>query len=336
MEIAVPPAFARLAQKMGAAGPASEEVGMQDFVQALQALAACPVDRLPYHDVVDLGLLLASVKSRALSAGAGMEHVALQAAEALDRCVGLVLRQSREIPVSDNECRWQIDDAASRRGKVRNNFLRHIRIFRSSADLDAGAGVEDATSFLDTPAHIRFFADNYLGYLRADNVDPDPSNALEEVHRSTLFDGVYRYFYAPRNAGRIADQIEVALFAAADHNERTQRYIDGYMLFHSALKHPQKAALRCAIFFGVTRPHQVPALTASDIETDEMCALRNDAMEIILSSIDLKRFVQHTGILCRKCKQDTVTRMEKQMRSADEATSIEYTCTSCGHKWRVN
>jgi DNA-directed RNA polymerase subunit M/transcription elongation factor TFIIS len=38
---------------------------------------------------------------------------------------------------------------------------------------------------------------------------------------------------------------------------------------------------------------------------------------------------------CGKCKNRKVSYIEKQVRSADEATSIFCICTVCGHRWRI-
>ena len=38
---------------------------------------------------------------------------------------------------------------------------------------------------------------------------------------------------------------------------------------------------------------------------------------------------------CGKCKNRKVSYIEKQVRSADEATSIFCICTVCGHRWRM-
>lgn len=86
----------------------------------------------------------------------------------------------------------------------------------------------------------------------------------------------------------------------------------------------------------VIKPQELVHMSVIELEPAECRELRNKAREEIMASVDLKRFVQHTGIQCKKCKQETVVRLEKQTRSADEATTIEYTCSSCGHRWRVN
>ena len=77
-------------------------------------------------------------------------------------------------------------------------------------------------------------------------------------------------------------------------------------------------------------------LDHSNLETAEMHALRDKAEEQILADKDLSRFVVHTNIRCKKCGQLTVTQTEKQTRSADEATTQIFICSSCGYKWTIN
>ena len=67
-----------------------------------------------------------------------------------------------------------------------------------------------------------------------------------------------------------------------------------------------------------------------------MHILRDKAEEQILAAKDLSRFVVHTNIRCKKCGQMTVTQTEKQTRSADEATTQIFICSSCGFKWTIN
>lgn len=38
---------------------------------------------------------------------------------------------------------------------------------------------------------------------------------------------------------------------------------------------------------------------------------------------------------CRKCKQQTVTSFQAQVKASDEALTTFYGCTNCEHKWKV-
>lgn len=55
----------------------------------------------------------------------------------------------------------------------------------------------------------------------------------------------------------------------------------------------------------------------------------------IQRSIDMK--VKNTvGITCKKCHSDNVFSESRQLRAADEATTILYTCLNCGNRWKMN
>lgn len=41
-------------------------------------------------------------------------------------------------------------------------------------------------------------------------------------------------------------------------------------------------------------------------------------------------------VKCRKCHKKTVLYFEKQIRSADEGTTVFFKCTTCGLAWRQN
>jgi len=118
--------------------------------------------------------------------------------------------------------------------------------------------------------------------------------------------------------------------------ELTQLYVDQYMLVYSAVKHKDNEDLRRRIVFGQISAPQLVEMGVDDLETPAMQVLRDKARESVMASIDLRRFIQNTGIRCRRCKRETVVRTEKQDRSADEATSLIYTCSNCGCTWRVN
>lgn len=44
-----------------------------------------------------------------------------------------------------------------------------------------------------------------------------------------------------------------------------------------------------------------------------------------------------TNMLCDKCGTEQEVRYyEQQLRSADEGTTVFYTCTACGNRWNTN
>ncbi|CAK4030402.1 DNA-directed RNA polymerase I subunit RPA12 [Lecanosticta acicola] len=61
--------------------------------------------------------------------------------------------------------------------------------------------------------------------------------------------------------------------------------------------------------------------------------LRSDVQEIAEGDIQTDAEIQQT---CEKCGNDTVTFYTLQLRSADEGSTVFYTCPKCNHKWNTN
>ena len=85
---------------------------------------------------------------------------------------------------------------------------------------------------------------------------------------------------------------------------------------------------------GVRRAVKTPKFTMqSEINKD------------LLKNISISAFVQNSvnakvkntvGIHCKKCGSDNINSESRQTRSADEATTIIFTCLNCGQVWRMN
>lgn len=52
--------------------------------------------------------------------------------------------------------------------------------------------------------------------------------------------------------------------------------------------------------------------------------------------VSVVRMEEKTQIVCEKCGHDEATVHQMQTRSADEGSTIFYTCTKCAHKWKIN
>lgn len=48
------------------------------------------------------------------------------------------------------------------------------------------------------------------------------------------------------------------------------------------------------------------------------------------------RVEERTQILCGKCGHNEATFLQMQTRSADEGSTLFYTCVKCGYKWKIN
>ena len=56
----------------------------------------------------------------------------------------------------------------------------------------------------------------------------------------------------------------------------------------------------------------------------------------LIEDKDKANVLPKTKINCPKCSNNEAYWMMRQMRSSDEPESRFYTCTKCGHKWRVD
>lgn len=61
--------------------------------------------------------------------------------------------------------------------------------------------------------------------------------------------------------------------------------------------------------------------------------LRSDVQEITESEIQIEATINMT---CDKCGCGEVRYYTQQLRSADEGTTVFYTCPQCGNKWNTN
>ncbi|KAF2216924.1 hypothetical protein CERZMDRAFT_92994 [Cercospora zeae-maydis SCOH1-5] len=81
----------------------------------------------------------------------------------------------------------------------------------------------------------------------------------------------------------------------------------------------------------VVTTHNKPGAFPSTLRT----RLRSDVQEV--AEADMKNTVEAiTRLDCEKCGHPEVRFYTQQLRSADEGSTIFYTCPNCGHKWITN
>ncbi|KAK4574689.1 DNA-directed RNA polymerase I core subunit rpa12 [Recurvomyces mirabilis] len=61
--------------------------------------------------------------------------------------------------------------------------------------------------------------------------------------------------------------------------------------------------------------------------------LRSDVQEVTEAERQNDATIQET---CAKCGCEEVRYYTQQLRSADEGSTVFYTCPQCGHKWNTN
>ena len=75
--------------------------------------------------------------------------------------------------------------------------------------------------------------------------------------------------------------------------------------------------------------HSKPSAFPSTLRT----RLRSDVQEMTEEDMQTEATIKQP---CEKCGCEEVRYHEKQLRSADEGSTIFYTCPQCGHKWNTN
>lgn len=58
--------------------------------------------------------------------------------------------------------------------------------------------------------------------------------------------------------------------------------------------------------------------------------------EMFIEEQVVKKVKNTIGIICKTCGSDNVHVESKQLRSADEATTLLFLCLNCEAKWKVN
>ncbi|KAK3681479.1 DNA-directed RNA polymerase I core subunit rpa12 [Vermiconidia calcicola] len=61
--------------------------------------------------------------------------------------------------------------------------------------------------------------------------------------------------------------------------------------------------------------------------------LRSDVQEVSEADMQTDATIKQT---CEKCGCEEVRYYTQQLRSADEGSTVFYTCPQCGHKWNTN
>lgn len=61
--------------------------------------------------------------------------------------------------------------------------------------------------------------------------------------------------------------------------------------------------------------------------------LRSNVQEVSESDMQTDATIKQT---CEKCGCEEVRYYTQQLRSADEGSTVFYTCPQCGHKWNTN
>ncbi|CAL5986160.1 Transcription_elongation factor SII [Hexamita inflata] len=145
-------------------------------------------------------------------------------------------------------------------------------------------------------------------------------------------------YLRPISAKTLADRLETTIFLTKQpqfvSDSISQEYFDTAILYLSAFTMNKKLVQE--LQFNHPPVELLAQFQIVELETEDLKKKRWAAQESILAAKDLARYVVETSIECKKCHRKTVTMVEKQSRSADEATTLYYTCSACGYKWSIN
>jgi DNA-directed RNA polymerase subunit M/transcription elongation factor TFIIS len=64
--------------------------------------------------------------------------------------------------------------------------------------------------------------------------------------------------------------------------------------------------------------------------------LKMYTIEMFIEQEVVKLVKNTSDVHCKACGSDNVHVESKQLRSADEASTLLFTCLNCGNKWKMN
>lgn len=83
-------------------------------------------------------------------------------------------------------------------------------------------------------------------------------------------------------------------------------------------------------------PHNIASMPRENIFPERWREIRETEEKRLQGAYEVTATAMSDQITCGKCKKKQISYYEKQTRSADEATTIFYTCLQCGHRWSRN
>jgi transcription elongation factor S-II len=81
-------------------------------------------------------------------------------------------------------------------------------------------------------------------------------------------------------------------------------------------------------------PHDVPAMTFSELSPEQWRAMIDKAMKREAKMLEVDKSVATTLFLCTRCKKRECTYYEMQTRSADEPMTQFVRCLNCDKRWK--
>lgn len=132
----------------------------------------------------------------------------------------------------------------------------------------------------------------------------------------------------------LAEELEEAIFQEFKNTD--SRYKNRVRSRVANLKDGKNPQLRSNFLAGAISAQKLAVMTAEEMASDEMKALRN---KFVKESIDDAQLATVQGtktdlLKCAKCKKRNCTYNQVQTRSADEPMTTFVLCNECGNRWK--
>lgn len=132
----------------------------------------------------------------------------------------------------------------------------------------------------------------------------------------------------------LAEELEEAIFQEFKNTD--SRYKNRIRSRVANLKDAKNPQLRMNFLVGAVSAARLATMTAEEMASDEMKALRN---KFVKESIDDAQLATVQGtktdlLKCGKCKKRNCTYNQVQTRSADEPMTTFVMCNECGNRWK--
>ncbi|XP_039279001.1 transcription elongation factor S-II [Nilaparvata lugens] len=132
----------------------------------------------------------------------------------------------------------------------------------------------------------------------------------------------------------LAEELEEAIYH--EFRNTDNRYKNRVRSRVANLKDSKNPQLRTNFLIGALAASRLAVMTAEEMASDEMKAIRNKFMKEAIDDAQLAT-VQGTKtdlLKCGKCKKRNCTYNQVQTRSADEPMTTFVLCNECGNRWK--
>nr|BAN21017.1 transcription elongation factor s-ii [Riptortus pedestris] len=135
-------------------------------------------------------------------------------------------------------------------------------------------------------------------------------------------------------AEELAEELEEAIYQ--QFNNTDSKYKNRIRSRVANLRDTKNPQLRLNFLGGAITAQRLAIMTAEEMASDEMKALRN---KFVKESIDDAQLATVQGtktdlLKCAKCKKRNCTYNQVQTRSADEPMTTFVLCNECGNRWK--